>query len=512
MFLGVNTQHFMPHGHCIMWTPQILFPIVISDIIIFLSYTSIPVALYIFQSKRSDLTDNSRLVLILFFLFIFLCGITHAISAWNYWHANYVLDMFVKVLTALVSMATAIKLFQLLPTLIKLPSITEYDKVIKELKKVNDELERRVEKRTQEIQEKNKLLSTVLNGISEGIVQYYPIYNENDEVIDFRNKALNQNAFKESEYKEIDQLESDSVKSFPGIVENGHFDRCLKAWNESTTVIVDPSYNSFHNRFYREVVHRPANENYLVVYFTDVTDREEMKINKLTQTKLLALGELAGGIAHEINTPLQVLSGYSRKVERSLSEELKTQNQENFKVINETLKFINQLIKNLKSLSRGNASTVVEINISEFFEKSLFFLEQRLSNNNIQLIKNYSHNEIKSINFNEVSLFQITTNLLKNAMDSVIEKHETDKEHKSIIEINLIKNDHEVIIEIADNGIGIDDKIIHKIFDPLFTTKGENKGTGLGLSLSQKLAMDMGARLRVIQDDMTRFQLVVGNE
>lgn len=512
MFFGVNTQHFMPHGHCILWKSEILLPIVISDIIIFLSYTSIPVALYLFQKRRNDLSDNSRLVLFLFFLFIFLCGLTHIISAWNYWHSDYVLEMFVKILTAVVSFITALKLFQLLPILVKIPSIEDHAKVIEELKQVNEELEKRVEARTKEIQEKNRLLTKVFNGISEGIVQYYPVYDEENKIIDFKNRALNDTALREAGLEQLEQLEVESIKDFPGVMESGHFERCIQVYEDKTTLVKDPVYNQVFKRYFREVVHRPENEDYLIVYFTDVTDREDMKIAKLSQTKLLALGELAGGIAHEINTPLQILSGYTRKVERSLSEDLKTENQENFVVITNTLKFINQLIKNLKSLSQGNATSPVPIELASFFEKSLFFVEKRIQKQQIKLIKGYENSEVKEIIFNEVSLFQIITNLMNNAMDSVIEKKTQSDDYLPEISINTFKEEKHMIIEIADNGLGIDQEIIDRIFDPLFTTKEKSKGTGLGLSLSQKLAMDMNATLRVIQNDRTRFQLVIKYE
>ena len=510
MFFGVNTQHFMPHGHCIMWRPEILFPTVISDIVIFLSYTSIPVVLYLFQKQRKDLNDSSRYVLILFFLFIFLCGLTHAISAWNYWHSDYVLAMSVKILTAIVSFFTAIKLFQLLPVLVKIPSITDYEKVIDELRLTNDNLEQIVAARTNEIQEKNKLLETVFNGISEGIVKYNPVKDEKGNIVDFENYVLNENVEKQIGVNLGENVQVDSIKSFPGALNSGHFERCIKAYNEQSTIITDPSYNDEFKKYYREVIYKPSDQDCLIVYFTDVTDRENMKINKMGQTKLLALGELAGGIAHEINTPLQILSGYTRKVERSLPAELKAENSENFQVISNTLAFINKLIKNLKSLSQGDATKLNEIELEAFFEKSLFFVEKRITNNGINLIKDYENKDIKSIKFNEVSLFQIIINLVNNALDAIIENKESIE--KPQISISVFSEKNNTILEIADNGPGIPEDIVERVFDPMFTTKAESKGTGLGLSLSRKLAFDMGAQLIVKQDKLTRFQLVINNE
>ena len=131
---GIDTSGLMPHGHCIRWKPELLLPIVGSDILIFLSYTTIPIALYIFYKKRKDLNFSSKLTLFLFFLFIQLCGITHLISAYNYWNSEYGIEMVLKVLTALVSVATAVSMFFIVPQLIKLPSREEHLKLIDELR------------------------------------------------------------------------------------------------------------------------------------------------------------------------------------------------------------------------------------------------------------------------------------------------------------------------------------------------------------------------------------------
>ena len=118
---------FMPHGHCYLWKPEILWMHVISDIIIAIAYYSIPLTLVILIMKRKSFP--LKWVLTLFAMFIFLCGTTNIIDLITQWTPIYRLEGLVKLLTALVSIATAIALYPLLPRLLEAA-----DKLEKEVK------------------------------------------------------------------------------------------------------------------------------------------------------------------------------------------------------------------------------------------------------------------------------------------------------------------------------------------------------------------------------------------
>ncbi len=118
--LLVSTGHFMPHGACFLWFPTILWLHVISDAVITIAYYSIPFALWYFVRKRSDLAY--RWVFVLFGIFICLCGTTHLLSIWTIWYPDYWLEGLIKLATALVSIATALLIWPLMPKLLQLPS------------------------------------------------------------------------------------------------------------------------------------------------------------------------------------------------------------------------------------------------------------------------------------------------------------------------------------------------------------------------------------------------------
>lgn len=163
-------SEFMPHGHCYLWKPALLWLYIISDSLIFLSYYTIPIALLTFVRKRRDLQFNW--VFVMFSLFIFACGTTHVISIITIWEPAYWVDALAKAFTAVVSSITAIMLWRLIPTALKVLSTLELKETVTKLEieikqrreaeqalaKLNDSLEITVLKRTAALTETNQLL------------------------------------------------------------------------------------------------------------------------------------------------------------------------------------------------------------------------------------------------------------------------------------------------------------------------------------------------------------------
>lgn len=503
--LGMDTSHFMPHGHCILWKPQLLFPIVISDVVIFLSYISIPAVIYTFYKKRDDLTATAKKVLLLFVMFILLCGITHAISAYNYWNAEYWFEMYFKVATAVVSLVTALLLFKLRPVLLSIPSPLDHQRIIEELRMSNENLESRVKERTSEINAQKELLRLVMEGQDAGVVQYFPKYDEAGNIIDFRNKVITQRAVEIMGAEKASDLESEWVfRDFPGIKENGHYEKCLETFRTNSMSVTDPRYNPVNKRYYREIIFKHPDGNSLLISFSDVTDREEMKVQTMTQSKLMALGELAGGVAHEINTPLQIISGKMRKLERSL-ENSQNHDKEAIDQVTSTLKNIQDIVKNLKRLSAGSDDVNSEFSLGELLSDVESVYNDRLNGTEVELKFDRENFDAISVFANRTALFQIVCNLVSNAIDAVNE----------VVGIRLITFevantlDDRLELGIFDNGNAIPEEIRERIFDPLFTTKEVGKGTGLGLSLSKKFAENFGGELKLIQSETKKGFVIV---
>lgn len=184
-----DSSFFMPHGHCYLWRPEVLWLNVVSDGLIALAYFAIPFALIYFVKKREDLAFNW--IFMMFAMFIVACGLTHLMSIWTVWNPDYGLEGMLKLLTAIVSLATAGTLWPMMPRLLALPSAKQLELVNKDLRReiaekdtaklrlkaLSEALERRVEDRTIELNHVNESLTkqaehlkSVVNHVVDGII------------------------------------------------------------------------------------------------------------------------------------------------------------------------------------------------------------------------------------------------------------------------------------------------------------------------------------------------------
>jgi signal transduction histidine kinase len=147
-----QSNYFMPHGHCYLWLPSVLWLHVITDGAIALAYFSIPFALHVFVRRRRDL--QFRWIFVMFAAFIFWCGLTHVMSIWVIWHPDYVVEGLIKAVTAAISLATAVLAWQLIPRALALPSPDA-------LRRINEELHQEIARRESaevELREVNRAL------------------------------------------------------------------------------------------------------------------------------------------------------------------------------------------------------------------------------------------------------------------------------------------------------------------------------------------------------------------
>lgn len=165
-----STEGFMPHGYCLLWKPLVFWLNLVSDAIIALAYYSIPFALVYFALRRRDLAF--RWVFFMFGIFILACGTTHLMGIWTLWNPDYGVDGLVKAFTALMSIATALMLWPLMPQALALASPAQLAQINQDLnrqiaerrsaeaavRQLNDELELRVQERSAELAAANARL------------------------------------------------------------------------------------------------------------------------------------------------------------------------------------------------------------------------------------------------------------------------------------------------------------------------------------------------------------------
>ncbi|MEC4816913.1 MAG: histidine kinase dimerization/phosphoacceptor domain -containing protein [Scytonema sp. PMC 1069.18] len=155
-FQNFLSQDFIPHGHCYLWFPGLVWLHLLSDLLITLAYYSIPIMLVYFVSTRPDVPF--AWIFWMFSTFIIACGTSHFMEVWTLWYPTYWVSGLIKAITAFISVFTAIQLVPLIPKALALPSPAQLEAANLALQKVRDELEIRVRERTADLGEINKSL------------------------------------------------------------------------------------------------------------------------------------------------------------------------------------------------------------------------------------------------------------------------------------------------------------------------------------------------------------------
>lgn len=197
--------------------------------------------------------------------------------------------------------------------------------------------------------------------------------------------------------------------------------------------------------------------------------------------RLMAIGRLAAGVAHEINNPLGIISNYVQMLLKNSS--LNAEIQKDLLLIEEEIHKTMEIIKGLLNFSRESEMEKNLVDLNEVLRRTVSLLGFQLRSQSIQLIENYNEN-LPLILGDSNHLQQAFLNVLLNSIQAMPNGGKLGVQTASIEGDVPKKLNGRVVVEISDTGVGIDPKYLDKIFDPFFTTKEHGSGTGLGLSIS----------------------------
>ncbi len=358
--------------------------------------------------------------------------------------------------------------------------ITERKSAEEALKIYNTELERRVKERAAELLHAKNYLENVLSSMSDILI----VVDADDTI-----KTTNNAVFKLLGYSES-ELEGKNITEIFGnsIVENIQIAR---QYGYSKDVFMNVlTQNMEEIQFLVNISRLEVNSYESIIVGHDMREikklEEEAKhiqLKLLASSKMATLGEIATGIAHEINQPLTYISSFIQGITMDAkagnldANELLKEAKVSFKQIER----ISVIIKHLLTFGRRNDMETKAINVETIFNNTMLLMRERLRLKNISLIKNIAPN-LPGISGNENQLEQVFINIIQNAVDAFIS--DNTKFPEICVNMGVAKTDNYVYIEFLDNGPGIAEENIEKIFEPFFTTKEVGKGTGLGLSIA----------------------------
>lgn len=225
----------------------------------------------------------------------------------------------------------------------------------------------------------------------------------------------------------------------------------------------------------------------------DVTEKSHMENRLLHSARLAAIGEMAAGVAHELNSPMTAIIGTAQLLRCEVAD--KSDLAQSLEEIANCGLRCKRIIKNLLTFSRQDQVPMKETDLNHEIDRAMALVNYLIDQSDIRIIKNLAP-DLPFITANGLQIQQVVTNLMINARDA-LEKIEGEK---TIWLDSFLKDSREglwAVVSVRDNGHGIERKNLQKIFAPFYTSKEATKGTGLGLSLSFGIAQAHGGALEV---------------
>jgi two-component system, NtrC family, sensor kinase len=223
-----------------------------------------------------------------------------------------------------------------------------------------------------------------------------------------------------------------------------------------------------------------------LVLLDDITQRVRLEDQMVQTEKLTSLGLLAAGVAHEVNTPLAVISNYIQMLAKQIPPDDPRQKTIE-RIVKQTFR-ASEIVNNLLNFSRTGGAEPVEVDLNAVLEETLTLVQHPFKAASISVVRNYAQ-PLPVVLGSTTRLQQVFLNLFMNARDAM--------PGGGMLEVRTGAHNGSVEVEVVDTGAGIPAEHLHRIFDPFFTTKATGRGTGLGLSVSYGIIKEHAGKVDV---------------
>ena len=240
----------------------------------------------------------------------------------------------------------------------------------------------------------------------------------------------------------------------------------------------------------------------MLVTTSDITKRLEAEQQLIQASKMATLGEMATGVAHELNQPLAVIKTASQFFMRKIAKKEKIEDEIMSTMAGEIDSYVDRatkIINHMRQFGRQSDATLEKVQVNNVLERALEILGQQLKVRGIDVEWDLT-SDLPLVLADPDRLEQVFINLLINARDAIDDKWQSQPHQKGQKKITLkTSSDNKVItVVVTDSGPGIPASMQERIFEPFFTTKKVGQGTGLGLSISYGIIKDCGGSIQAV--------------
>ncbi len=350
-----------------------------------------------------------------------------------------------------------------------------------QLKEYTTDLERKVDAATRELRRRSNFQINLIRSSNDGIVAT----DKDLKIVIFNPTAREIFGYTPSET--INKMQATEL--FPAELAaelqaalNGNSGIKNLAWRETT--IESKNGESIPVRFSSTILLENDQPVGTVTFFQDLREIKGLEKELLKSERLAAVGQTVAGLAHGIKNILHGLKGGSYLVDIGIKKDESEKLKKGWEMIKRNIGRTSNLVMDLLSYSKERQPEFEACLPNEIADDVCTLLQDKARENNVKLVRDFD-DSIGEVLMDPNSVHEVLLNLMSNAVDACLFDEDTSKNFRVDLKTALEK-DNVIKFEISDNGVGMDEEVVRKLFTSFFSTKG-HRGTGLGLMVTHKL-------------------------